>query len=127
MHDPYIEDISCDGIGIPIYVVHKKLGSIETNIIFEDDEELKNFVVKLAERCGRYISYAEPLLDGALPDGSRIQASLAEDVTTKGPTFSIRKFTSEPFSPIDLILKGTTSPEMMAYLWLYRRMSKQRS
>ncbi len=117
MHDPYIEDISCDGVGIPIYVVHKKLGSIQTNIVFTDKEKLKNFVVKLAERCGRYVSYAEPLLDGSLPDGSRVQASLAEDVTTKGPTFSIRKFTSEPLSPIDLINLKTASPEIMAYLW----------
>ncbi len=117
MHDPYIEDISCDGLNIPIYVVHKKLGSIETNIMFNDSDRLRNFVVKLAERCGRYISYAEPLLDGSLPDGSRIQASLAEDVTTKGPTFSIRKFTSEPLSPIDLINLGTVSIDIMAYLW----------
>jgi len=117
MHDPYIEDISCDGLGIPIYVVHKKLGSIETNVVFNDKEKLKNFVVKLSERCGRYISYAEPLLDGALPDGSRVQASLAEDVTTKGPTFSIRKFTAEPLSPIDLINLNTASVEIMAYLW----------
>ncbi len=117
MHDPYIEDISCDGLNIPIYVVHKKLGSIETNIMFKDNDRLKNFVVKLSERCGRYISYAEPLLDGALPDGSRVQASLAEDVTTKGPTFSIRKFSSEPMSPIDLINLETSSVEAMAYLW----------
>jgi len=117
MHDPYIEDISCDGIGVPIYIVHKKLGSIQTNIVFNDKEKLKNFVVKLAERCGRYISYAEPLLDGSLPDGSRVQASLAEDVTTKGPTFSIRKFTAEPLSPIDLINLKTASPKIMAYLW----------
>jgi len=117
MHDPYIEDISCDGLDIPLYVIHKKLGSIETNIIFNNEDKLKNFVIKLSERCGRYISYAEPLLDGALPDGSRVQASLAQDVTTKGPTFSIRKFTSEPLSPIDLINLKTASSEIMAYLW----------
>ncbi|MCD6477431.1 MAG: type II/IV secretion system ATPase subunit [Candidatus Aenigmarchaeota archaeon] len=117
MHDPYIEDISCDGLNIPLYVIHKKLGSIETNIVFRDEEKLKNFIIKLAERCGRYISYAEPLLDGALPDGSRVQATLSSDVTTKGPTFSIRKFTSEPLSPIDLINLGTASPAIMAYLW----------
>ncbi len=117
MHDPYIEDISCDGLGVPIYVVHKKLGSIETNIVFTDNEKLRNFVVKLAERCGRYISYAEPLLDGSLPDGSRVQSSLSEDVTTRGPTFSIRKFTAEPLSPVDLINLGTVSSEVMAYIW----------
>jgi len=117
LRDPYIEDIGCDGINIPIYVIHQKYGSMKTNIIYHDIEELKKFVTKLAERCNRYISYAEPLLDGALPDGTRIHASLAEDVTTRGPTFSIRKFKRTPYTPIEMIKLGTVSPEMLAYLW----------
>lgn len=118
LHDPYIEDIGCPGLNIPIFVVHRKFGSIETNIVFKDGDYLNNFVIKLSERCGRYISYAKPLLDGSLPDGSRVQATLAKDVTTKGPTFSIRKFRVEPFSPIDVLNFNTASPELMAYLWL---------
>jgi len=117
MHDPYIEDIGCDGVNVPIFLSHKKYGNIRSNIIFESEDELKEFVVKLAERCGRYISYAEPLLDGSLPDGSRVQATLASDVTTRGPTFSIRKFREIPYSPIDLIRLGTASSKVLAYLW----------
>ncbi len=118
MSDPRIEDIGCDGIGVPIYVVHRVFGSVKTNIKFDSLDKLRDFVVKMAERCGRYISYAEPILDGSLPDGSRIHASLASDVTTRGPTFSIRKFKEEPFSPVDIIGVGTASPELMSYLWL---------
>lgn len=118
MNDPYIEDVGCDGLGVPIYVVHRKFGSIETNITYRDMDYLNNFVIKLAERCGRYVSYAKPLMDGSLPDGSRVQVSLAKDVTTKGPTFSIRKFKTSPFSPIEMIDLKTASPELMAYLWL---------
>ncbi len=118
LHDPYIEDIGCDGVNIPVYIIHKKFGSMKTDIVFTDKEKLREFVIKLAERCGRYISYAEPLLDGTLPDGSRVQATLAEDVTTNGPTFSIRKFRKNPFSPIELMEFGTLSPDMLAYLWL---------
>ncbi len=117
MHDPNIEDIACDGLDISMYVVHRRFGSLRTNKKYTNIEELRDFVVKLAERCGRYISYAEPLLDGTLPDGSRVQASLASDVTTHGPTFSIRKFMREPFSPINMIENGTTNAEMLAYLW----------
>ncbi len=117
LRDPFIEDIACDGLGIEIYVVHQRFGSIKTNIIYNDLEKLKEFVTKLAERCDRYISYAEPLLDGALPDGTRVHATLASDVTTRGPTFSIRKFREVPFSPIDMIKLNTASPEMLAYLW----------
>jgi flagellar protein FlaI len=118
LHDPYIEDIGCPGLNISVFIVHRKFGSIETNIIFKDGGYLNNFVIKLAERSGRYISYAKPLLDGSLPDGSRVQATLAKDVTTKGPTFSIRKFRVEPFSPIDVINFNTASSDLMAYLWL---------
>lgn len=117
MHDPYIEDIGCSGINVPVYVIHRRFGSVETDIVFSDFDYLSDFVVKLSERCGRYISYANPLLDGSLPDGSRVQASLAKDVTTKGPTFSIRKFRENPFSPVDVINMKTASPNLMAYLW----------
>ncbi|MBI2675383.1 MAG: type II/IV secretion system ATPase subunit [Candidatus Aenigmarchaeota archaeon] len=118
MHDPNVEDIGCPGIGLPVYIVHRRFGSLETNIYFHDAEYANNFVIKLAEKCGKYVSYALPLLDGSLPDGSRVQASLAKDVTTRGPTFSIRRFRKNPFSPTDLIKMGTSSTKMMAYLWL---------
>jgi flagellar protein FlaI len=118
MQDPYIEDISCDGVGIPIYVIHRRYGSIKTNLIFPDSKKLREFVVKLAERSGRFISYAEPLLDGTLPDGSRVQATFAADVTTRGPSITIRKFVQEPLSPIDLLNKKTVSVDILAYLWL---------
>ncbi|MBW6462346.1 MAG: type II/IV secretion system ATPase subunit [DPANN group archaeon] len=117
LHDSFIEDIGCDGVSVPIFVLHKKFGSIKTDIYFKNMSSLSSFVVKLAERCGRYISYAEPLLDGSLPDGSRIQATYSKDVTTNGPTFSIRKFSSSPFSIIDMINYGTGSIDLFAYLW----------
>lgn len=117
LHDPMIEDIGCDGVNIPIFILHKKLNSVKTDVFFRDFASASTFVVKLAERCGRYISYAEPLLDGSLPDGSRVQATYSKDVTTRGPTFSIRKFSSIPFSVVDLINYGTASIELLAYLW----------
>jgi len=115
--DPWLEDIGCDGTNIPLYIVHRKYGSLKTNVVFDNVKDLREFIVKLSERCGRYVSYAEPILDGTLPDGSRINATLAGDVATRGPTFSIRKFTERPFSPIDQILLGTVSPGVMAYFW----------
>lgn len=117
LQDPNIEDISCDGIGLPIYIIHRRFGSLKTNVVFNDLEDLREFVIKLAERCGRYVTYAEPILDGTLPDGSRVSATLAGDVATRGPTFTIRKFGEKPFSPIEQIELGTASSEMLAYYW----------
>lgn len=117
MQDPYIEDISCDGTGTPVYIIHQRLGSIPTSIQYNDLEKLKNFVIKLAEKTDRYVSYAAPLMDGTLGDGSRVQISLASDVTTKGPTFSIRKFRSAPFTPVDMMHLNTASADILSYLW----------
>lgn len=118
-NDPNIEDISCDGMNIPLFVYHKdpKFGSLKTNVSFTDTDELDGFVMKLAQRCNKSISVSEPLLDGALPDGSRVQATLATDVAKRGSNFTIRKFSEEPLTPIHLIDSNTADSSMMAYLW----------
>jgi len=117
LRDPWLEDIGCDGVNIPLYIVHRKYGSIKTSVIYRELKDLREFIIKLSERCGRYISYAEPIMDGSLPDGSRVTATLAGDVATRGPTFSIRKFPERVFSPINQIELGTASPTVMAYFW----------
>lgn len=118
MRDYYIEDVECNGVNSSIYIVHRKYRNIRTNVKFTDITRLSGFVEKLAQKCGKYISYATPLLDGALPDGSRVNATYTQDITSKGPTFTIRKFTKTPFSPITLIGLRTVSPEVLAYLWI---------
>jgi len=68
--DYFIEDIECNGVDTPIYIVHRVYRNLRTNIIYRDLDNLASFVEKLAQRCGKYVSYASPLLDGSLPDGS---------------------------------------------------------
>ncbi|MCK5031238.1 MAG: type II/IV secretion system ATPase subunit, partial [Thermoplasmatales archaeon] len=118
MNDPNIEDISCDGSDVPIFLYHRKYGSLKSNIKFESEDELSAFVVKLSQKCGKHISIANPMLDGTMPDGSRIQMTLSTEITTKGSTFTIRKFKENPFSPADLIEFNTMSSEMVAFLWM---------
>jgi flagellar protein FlaI len=118
MVDPQIEDISCDGPAIPLYIYHRKYHSVRTNVIFKNDHELDSFVIGLAQRCGKHISVADPLLDATIPDGSRLQATLAREVTTRGSSFTVRRFRDNPFTPPDIIRFKTMSVEMVAYLWL---------
>ena len=118
MRDFFIEDIECNGADSPIYIVHRIYRNIKTNIKFNSMDKLASFVEKLAQRCGKYISYASPLLDGSLPDGSRVNATYTKDITTKGPTFTIRKFTKVPWTPVQLLNMQTLSPEMLAYFWI---------
>src|SRR3989344_2801927 len=98
LSDYYIEDIECNGTNFPIYIVHRKFENMKTNVLFKSNQDLIDFVEKVAQKTGRYISYAKPLLDGTLPDGSRVNATYTKDVTTRGPTFTIRKFTKEPWT-----------------------------
>ncbi len=118
MRDYFIEDLECNGINTPLYVVHRVYRNLRTNVQFSNLDILASFVEKLAQRCGRYISYAQPLLDGTLPDGSRVNATYTKDVTSRGPTFTIRKFTQIPWTPTQLLAMNTMSPEMLAYFWL---------
>lgn len=117
LRDNKVEDISADGAGVKVYVYHQKYGSLETNVVF-DSEEMDSIIYKLAQRSGRDISVAKPLLDASLPNQDRLQLSIGNQVTTRGSTFTIRKFREVPFTPIDLINLGTISVEMAVYFWL---------
>ena len=120
MNDTEVEDISCDGLNIPIYAYHRnpRFGSIKTNLKWEDADELDSFVMKLAQRCGKSISVSSPLLDGSLPDGSRVQATLATDIARKGSNFTIRRFSEDPLTPIHMMDYETENARMLSYLWM---------
>ncbi|MEX2738135.1 MAG: type II/IV secretion system ATPase subunit, partial [Candidatus Wukongarchaeota archaeon] len=117
MNDTGIEDISCDGHQVPIFIYHKKYDAISTNIRFDTEDELNSFVVRLSQISGKQISIYSPIVDGKLPDGSRLQTTLGKTVT-KTPTFTIRKFKEKPLTPVDLIDFQSLSIEMAAYFWM---------
>jgi flagellar protein FlaI len=117
MKDHMIEDISADGVNIPIYVWHRLYESLPTNIMFMDTAELDSFIIRLAYLSGKNISIASPILDASLPDGSRIQLTYGREITRRGSTFTIRRFKVDPLTISDLIEFKTLSSEMAAYLW----------
>ncbi len=117
INDRFIEDISCNGPDNPVYVYHRFFESIRTNVVF-GELELNNFILRLSQLSGRHISILQPIRDAALPDGSRVNMTLGKEVTKKGSTFTIRKFRSEPISPIEIASLKTASTQMLAYLWV---------
>lgn len=46
--DPYIEDVSCSGVG-SVFVEHKIFGGLTSGISFDSTEDLDKFVIKLSE------------------------------------------------------------------------------
>ncbi|MDD1686728.1 type II/IV secretion system ATPase subunit [Methanoregula sp.] len=117
MKDPQLEDISCDGTRIPLFLYHRRFRNIKTNIIFEA-EILNSLAITLAQRSGKHISTGSPMIDATLPDGSRLQLTFGKEVTTRGTSFTIRKFREEPFSPIELMEIGTFNADELVYFWL---------
>jgi len=117
MRDGKVEDISCDGVEVPVFVYHREHRDLDTNVSF-DRRALSSFVTRMAQRSGKHLSVSNPLVDASLPEGSRVQLTFGGDVATRGPNFTIRQFSSVPDTPVDLVNWGTFSVDQMAYLWL---------
>jgi flagellar protein FlaI len=116
--DGNVEDISCDGVGVPLFVFHGKFESVKTNVAFMDEDALNSFIVALGQRCGKAVSVSSPILDGTTPEGHRVQATYSREITTRGASFTIRRFKEKPFTPVELVKTGSASEEMIAYFWL---------
>jgi len=117
LQDDHIEDISCDGPDQPVFIYHETYTDLETNVAFEA-AALDDFVVRLAQQAGHHISVGDPLIEATLPDGSRAELSLGEEVTPHGSAFTIRQYAADPLTPIDLIERGTFDAAGLAYCWL---------
>ena len=117
INDPYIEDISCAGLG-SLYLEHKIFKGLKAAISFDTHEELDQFVIRMAEKIGKPVTFRDPIVDATLPDGSRINIVFGGDVSKRGSNFTIRKFTATPLSFLDLINFGTFTYDMAAYFSL---------
>jgi len=115
VNDKYVEDVSCSGIGL-VFLEHQIFSSLKSVINFPTNEDLDEFVMRLAERVRRPVSVNRPITDATLPDGSRINIVYGTDVSKRGSNFTIRKFNETPLSVTQLIDMGTLDYKMAAYL-----------
>jgi flagellar protein FlaI len=116
--DPFLEDITCNGPNLPIYVYHSGYGFIGTNIAF-GEKYADDFTSHLAELADRHLCIGEPVVEATLKDGTRLTAFYRNDVSTTGSSFALRKLRETPLYPIDLVRLGTFNTELMALLWLF--------
>jgi len=118
MRDPYIEDISCNGVGIPIFVYHTRYEWLTTNVVLQTHDELNSLVAKLGVRSGKEPSVATPIVEGVLKrEGYRVNIVL-DVVSRHGSQFTIRKFRAEPFTIVELLRSRTLDPLVAAILWI---------
>jgi len=113
--DPFIEDIHVDGPG-SVWIWHARWESLRTDITLSE-EELDVYVQRLSSLVGKPVSYADPVLEGMLPEGYRLELAIPP-VSPRGPSFVVRKYFVEPLTLIDLVKMGTISADAAAYLWL---------
>ncbi|MBS7616845.1 type II/IV secretion system ATPase subunit [Candidatus Bathyarchaeota archaeon] len=118
MYDEYVEDIGCSGVNKPVYLWHRKYENIKTNVIFRDEQELEDFVMRMVHKSGKHVSIAFPIVDVTLPEKHRLAVSFGRETTPYGTAFTIRKFRKDPFTIIDLIENETINESIAAYLWL---------
>ena len=116
MRDPYIEDIHII-TGENVHLIHKVFDMVKTNIHI-DKKWANRFSQEFAEKIGSPVSEGQPIADGTLPDGSRVNIIHSKDVSLKGPTMTVRKFSETPISITQLINWGTIDTGIAAYLWL---------
>jgi len=117
LSDSYIEDISCDGVG-PIFIEHKIFKGLKSVIEFKVSSELDEFVIKMAERIKRPITYRNPIVDATLLDGSRINIVYGTAISRHGSNFTIRKVNEVPLSILNIVESNGIDYMAAAYLWI---------
>ncbi|MGB0652553.1 MAG: type II/IV secretion system ATPase subunit [Thermoplasmatota archaeon] len=117
MKDPWIEDIHSLGLK-NLHVVHKVFGMVDTDIRFAHHRHLDGWLEAMGERMGRPVSGSSPIVDGALPDGSRINILYSDEISKGGSSWTVRKFSDTPIPVTQIVAWGTLGARTAAYLWL---------
>ncbi|HII39372.1 TPA: CpaF family protein [Candidatus Micrarchaeota archaeon] len=104
-----LEEIMVNGVKKPVMVVHRKHGVCRSDLQFASDKEYREFLMQV---CGANASH---YYDGRLPDGSRINVMFPPTVSE--PAATIRRFSRNQLTLIDLISNRTLSPELGGFLW----------
>jgi|GEM_PF-179967 len=115
--DDDLEEIMVIGTNNPVFVYHRKIGMMQTNVVFDDDTDVKAIIDVIARQVNRRIDQQTPILDARLEDGSRVNATIPP-VSADGSTLTIRKFRKDPLTVIDLINFKTMSSHLAGFLWI---------
>lgn len=119
LSDPHLEEIAINSPNENIWVYHKKLGWLKTEIKISSNESIQNYASIIGRRVGKQITVLYPLMDAYLVTGDRVNATLSP-ISSHGNTLTIRKFARMPWTMINFIdpTVNTVSPDIVALLWL---------
>jgi len=114
LKDPDVTEVMVNG---PDDVYVERKGRIEkvADGLFEGEEAVLHVIERIVAPLGLRVDESSPWVDARLSDGSRVHAILPP-LSLCGPVLNIRKFSPVPFTPQDLVARGTLGPRMLAFL-----------
>jgi pilus assembly protein CpaF len=115
MEDPSVSEIMVNG---PKQIYVERRGQIEqAPLEFKNELELQAAANNIAQFVGRAVSEKEPILDGRMPDGSRI-CIVMDPISGAGTSINIRRFSSKAINPEFLIDVKSMTPEALEFALL---------
>jgi pilus assembly protein CpaF len=113
LHENDVTEIMVNGHG-NVYV--ERGGVIErTDKQFVDDGQVRLVIERIIAPLGRRLDESSPMVDGRLPDGSRVNAIIGP-LAIDGPTLTIRRFGTKRFGVDDLLAVGAITPPVIDFL-----------
>lgn len=86
-------------------------------LAFHDQAELMHVIDKIVSPINRKVDEVDPIVDGRLPDGSRVNIVI-KPISLDGPAVTIRKFPQAPYTLEELVSFGVLPGEVAEILGL---------
>jgi archaeal flagellar protein FlaI len=115
--DPMLEEIAINNAKEPIWVYHDKYGWLKSDQFMSDEEQIKHFALTVGRKVGRQITIAHPMMDANLENGDRLNSTLYP-ISSRGNTFTLRKFRKDPWTVTAFIDSKTISADAASLIWL---------
>lgn len=113
IHDPEISDILVNG---PDQIYIEKDGMIKkVNAKFKNQQEIVAVIERMMTESGRRIDLSSPFVDFKLEGGARVTAAIPP-VSSKSPSFCIRKMLRGKLTFEDLKKLGTVNQKVLDFL-----------
>ncbi|MCX8163524.1 MAG: ATPase, T2SS/T4P/T4SS family [Candidatus Micrarchaeota archaeon] len=115
LSDPNIEEVAVYALNKPVMVYIRKKGWTECNCSITSLDYLIHLINKIGRQLGRRITAQSPRLNAVLASGHRLHASIPP--ISEGE-MTIRLHSSKPWSIVEILQSGSTSSNILGFLWL---------
>ena len=103
--DPAVTEVMCNGGG-PVWV--ERGGRLAVTDVVLDATTVAHLIERVVAPLGRRIDRSSPMVDGRLPDGSRVNA-VVPPLALDGPCLTIRRFAARPVD-LDVVCPPGVAP-----------------